>query len=54
MPVHTVDTDSLSEIAIHTSQQIQKIEIRIVPYDEINEKLATKHLTRSTKTESLI
>ena len=55
VPMHTVDAESLSKITIHNSQQIWKIEIRIVPYGrKENEKLAPKRLPRSTKTESLI
>ena len=34
MLVRTVDSESLSEIAIHNFQKSRKIEIRVLPYDE--------------------
>ena len=36
VPVHTIDGESLSEIAIHNFEKSQKkIEIRVVPYGRI-------------------
>ena len=35
VPVHTIDGESLSEVAIHNFEKSQKIEIRVVRYGRI-------------------